>query len=300
MKFISRIFWGLNNSGWLKWIPEKLHLTIIMMVVNKTFEIPNLKNPKTLTEKIQWLKLHQKNPLFTKMVDKYQAKNYISNIVGGKYTIPTIKVWDSVEDIVWEELPNKFILKCTHSTGNVFICRDKNNINFADWKVRIKKQLKRNLYYYALEWPYKNVVPRIICEPLLENKSGEELVDYKFYCYGGEIRYFMYSVGEAEHNVRNHKFNLSLESIDHYFKENPTLPLSEVKLPYNIHEMIDVASKLCKGFPFLRVDLFNVDGVIYVGELTFYSGAGFLNIYDKEYSEYLASLIDIESIKLNE
>lgn len=257
----------------------------------------DLVNPKTLNEKIQWLKLYNRNPIYTTMADKAEAKNYVSRIIGEKYIIKTLGVWDDFDEINFEFLPDEFILKCTHDSGDVFICVDKNSFDMEEAREKITKRLKKNYYYHGREWVYKDVRPRIIAEELLKNKDGSPLVDYKFYCYGGKPVYFMYSLGEADHNVRNHKFDMELNSIDHLFKKECAIKEEDIVLPDNINEMIKIVTKLCEGFPHLRVDLYNVDGKIYFGELTFYTSSGFIHIDSKEYSDYLASLIDINEVK---
>lgn len=208
-------------------------------------------------------------------------------------------MWNKAEDIEWDKLPNQFVLKCTHDSHSVIICKDKKNINRKEVCKFLNSCMKHNLFWLAREWPYKNVKPRIMAEKLISSCDGTELVDYKFYCYGGKPQYFMYSVGEASHEAHNHKFNMQLESIDHLFKKTPDIPLENIKLPANIDEMIDVANKLAIGKPHVRIDLYNVDGKIYFGEETFFSGAGFINMVSKEYSDYLASLIELEGIDEN-
>ena len=258
----------------------------------------DLNNPKTLNEKLQWLKLNDRKDVYTKLVDKYEVKKIIAKILGKEYIIPTIAVWDSPEKIVVDDLPDKFVLKCTHnSAGKLCVCTDKNVFDLEKARRILQKQLDENYYYTNREWPYKNVKPRIICEQYMENRNKTPLVDYKFYCYGGSPEYFMVSYGEADHHVRNHKFNMELESIDYLFKENPTVNLKDIVLPSNMNEMIQIVERLCKPFQHIRVDLFNIDGKIYFGELTFFSGAGFINIKSKEYSQKLADKICLEKVE---
>lgn len=292
---IYKIVTALGSHGYLKWMPDKLYIKLYSK--RMTGKWINLDNPQTLVEKMQWLKLNNHKPINTKMVDKYESKEYVKNIIGDEYIIPAIGIWDSVDDIDINKLPEKFVLKCTHDSGKVLICKNKNDFNFEEAKKVLRKRLKTDYYTTSREWPYKNVKHRILCEPLLENRDKSELVDYKFYCYGGELQYFMCSVGEASHNVKNHKFNLNLESIDYLFKKKSTLNLNDVKLPDNIDEMIAIARKLSNGFQHIRVDMYNVDGKIYVGELTFFSNSGFINIYNKQYEQHLADLIDISNLK---
>lgn len=265
---------------------------------NRTGQKLHIVRPKELNEKMQWLKIHDRNPEFSSMADKAIAKEYLKKMIGDQYIIPTLGVWDSFDDIDFNKLPNEFVLKCTHDSGSIVICRDKPTFDMEAAKAKLNDRLSRNYFWGKREWPYKNVKPRIIGEPLLKNKDGSPLVDYKFYCYGGKPRYFMYSLGEAEHNVRNHKFDMDLNSIDYKFKVKPAISVDEIHLPSNIREMIKLVEKLCKGIQHIRVDLYNIDGKIYAGELTFFSGAGILNICSKEYSDELASYITLKQSKV--
>ena len=264
----------------------------------RTGKTLHLFHPKELNEKMQWLKIHDRNPEFSGMADKANAKKYLEKVIGSQYIIPTLGVWNSFDDIDFAKLPNEFVLKCTHDSGSIVICRDKSSFDVKAAKEKLNDRLSRNYFWSKREWPYKDVKPRIIGEPLLKNADGSPLVDYKFYCYGGKPRYFMYSLGEAEHNVRNHKFDMELNSIDYKFKEKAALPVSEIHLPDNIGEMISLVEKLCSGIQHIRVDLYNIDGKIYAGELTFFSGAGILNICSKEYSDELASYISLKKSKV--
>lgn len=276
------------------YLPDSIYLQIFWYKQFHTFL--NLKNPRTLNEKLQWLKLHNRKPEFTMMVDKFEVKKYVANIIGEKYIIPSYGVWENFEDIQFDKLPEQFVLKCTHDNKSTVICHNKSTFDFDSAKEKLENCLRRNFYWWSREWPYKNVKPRILAEQFLENSDRTAIVDYKFYCFNGQPEYFMYSVGEAAHNVRNHKFNLKLESIDYLFKKNPTIRLDEIDLPDNIDEMIQIVKKMCVGFPHIRIDLYNIDGKIYFGEMTFYSGAGIINIDSKEYSDYLAGLIDLSKV----
>jgi len=260
---------------------------------------PSFENPKSLNEKMQWLKLYNRQPIYTTMVDKIEAKDYISSIVGAQYIIPTLGVWNNPDEIDFEKLPNQFVLKCNHNSHlGLIVCKDKATLDINKAKEELRAGLKQNFFLWAREWPYKNVKRRILAEEYIENKKKTPLIDYKFYCYNGEPQYFMCSIGEADHHPINHKFGMDLKSVDYLFKAKPALSEKDVVIPDNIQEMIDVVKQLCKGIPHIRVDLYNVDGRIYVGELTMFSNAGFYNIQSKEYSDYLASLIDIDAIKI--
>lgn len=253
----------------------------------------DFSNPKTFSEKLQWLKLNYHNPLCATLSDKILAKEYLASIIGDCYFAKTLGVWDKYDDIDFSLLPKQFVIKTNHDCGGLVICKNKDTFNNVEAKTKIDKHLADNYYLHNREWSYKNIKPKVFVEEFISNPDGSPLVDYKFYCFNGKPIYFMYSVGEAEHNVRNHKFDMQCNSVDHHFKKSPTLPIEEVKLPGNIDEMIKIVTKVCQNFPHVRVDLYNIDGKIYVGEMTFYTNGGYVNIIDKEYDLYLGSLIPL-------
>lgn len=257
----------------------------------------DLDDPKTLNEKLQWLKLYDQRPEYTTMVDKYAAKQWIADRIGGGYVIPTLGVWDHFDDIDLDALPESFVLKCTHDSGSIVLVPDKAKMDKAAARKKLEKGLRTDYYFTSKEWPYKNVPRRIIAEPFLHDPEHPDLIDYKIYTYGGKPVYFMYSVGEAQHNVKNHKFDTHLRSIDHLFKDTPAISAEDIRLPDNMPQMLSIAQTLCKGTQHLRVDMYNISGKIYVGELTFYSNSGFINIRSKEYSRFLADLIDITAAR---
>ena len=283
------------ERGVLDWMPDYPYLKVLYWIHEG--KILNLQHPITLKEKMQWLKLYNRKTEYTMMVDKYEVKKYIASIWGDKYIIPTIGVWDTPEEINFEKLQKQFVLKCNHISGfGMCICKDKEKLNLNKVRKKLRKGLRQNYYKLGREWPYKNVKRKIICEQYLENEDGSPLVDYKFYCFGGEPRYFMYSLGEADHNVRNHKFDMNLHSIDYLFKRTPAIKAEEIVLPNNIDEMIEIVKVLCKGFPHIRIDLYNISGKIYFGEMTFYTSSGFINIDSEKFSQEMADLIDLNCI----
>ena len=280
-----------ENFRYAHFIPDKFFLKC--WYKHKTGEELNLKNPKKLNEKLQWLKLYDKKDLYKTIVDKHKMKDYIESKIGSGYTVKTIGLWDKFEDIDFSALPNSFVLKCTHDSGSVVVCKDKSNLDIKKAKQKLEYCLNKNYFWKYREWPYKCLKPKIICEEYLDQVGSEGLIDYKFYCFSGEPKYFMVSIGEAMRSAKNHKFDMELNSIDHLFKAKPTLSLDEINLPDNIGDMISIVEILCKGFAHIRVDLYNVEGQIYVGELTLYSNAGMLRIASKEYAQQLADCIDL-------
>ena len=228
----------------------------------------NLKNPKTFNEKLQWLKLYDRNPSYIKMVDKYEAKKYVGNIIGEKYIIPTIGIYDSFDEIDFNKLPNQFVMKCTHDSGGVIICKDKSKVNIETIRKKIYKALNNNYYYHSREWQYKEVKPRIIIEKYMEDKETNELRDYKFFCFNSQVKIFKIDFDRFKNHRANYYDNNKKLL---YFGEKNYPPdfNKKLQMPYNIDKMIDLAEKLSKDIPFLRVDFYEMNKKIYFGELTF-------------------------------
>lgn len=233
----------------------------------------NLRKPKTYTEKLQWLKLYDRKPLYTTLVDKFAVKKYVAQKLGEEYIIPLIGVWDDVNDIDFDALPDQFVMKCTHDSGGLEICKDKLTFDFDSAKQRIDKILKQNFYWVSREWPYKNVPPRIIIEKYMQDSETGELRDYKFFTFNG-IPKVMYiatgrGTGETYGDFFDMDFNHLDMSIDH--KTAPVMP----QKPHNFEEMKKAAQKLAEGIPQVRVDFYEIDGRVYFGEMTFFHCGGF-------------------------
>lgn len=235
----------------------------------------DLENPQTFNEKLQWMKIHDRKSIYTTMVDKYAAKKYVADIIGEQYIIPTLGVWDRFEDIDFNALPNQFVLKCTHDSGGLVICKDKSNLDIAAAKEKINRSLKRNFYYSGREWPYKDVKPRIIAEKYMEDTGSQELRDYKFFCFGGQAR--CYKV-DFDRFIEHHANYYDMESHILDFGESAFLPVpgKELSIPKEIDQMAKLAENLSQDIPFLRADFYDVEGKIYFGELTFYLASGFV------------------------
>lgn len=233
----------------------------------------NLDNPQSFSEKLQWLKLYDHHKEYTKMVDKYEAKEYVASIIGEEYIIPTLGVYNSFDEIDFDKLPDRFVLKCTHDSGGIAICRDKASFDVKAARKLLSRNLKRNKYWSSREYPYKNVKPRIIAEELMKDSSGG-LVDYKFFCFDGYADCVMICLDRHLADPKFYFFdkNWELVRINYRGKEAPegfTVPK-----PENMDKMFSVAAKLSKGMRFVRVDLYNVNGSIYFGELTFFPQSG--------------------------
>ena len=229
----------------------------------------NLEHPETYTEKIQWLKLNDRKPIYTAMVDKCEAKKYVAERIGEEYIIPTLGVWDNFDDIDFDTLPNRFVLKCTHDSGGLVIVRDKSKLDKAKARKKITRCLKTNYFYHGREWPYKNVKPRIIAETFMEDSETSELRDYKFFAFNGEAK-ALFVATERQKAGTEVKFDFFDMEYNHLPIKNghPNADVPPQK-PKCFDEMKVLAGKLSEGIPQLRVDFYEVDGKVYFGELTF-------------------------------
>lgn len=252
----------------------------------------NLDNPQSFNEKLQWLKLYDRRPEWTAMVDKVEAKKIASRIIGDKHIIPTIGVWNSFDDIPLDELPRQFVMKCTHDSGGIVICRDRDAFNAKSAKRTIERSLSRNYYLLSREWPYKNVKPRILVEEYMEDNKTKELRDYKFFCFDGKVKASFIATG------RNSGDEVQFDFFDRDFNHLPMKsphPESEIVLskPDEYEEMISISEKLSKGIPHIRVDLYLVDGKIYFGEFTFYHWGGMMPFQPDEWDEIFGSWLQL-------
>ena len=253
----------------------------------------NLKTPKTFNEKLQWLKLHDRNPEYTRMVDKFEAKKYVAERIGEEYIIPTLGVWDRFEDIDFDALPDQFVLKCTHDSGGVVICRDKSSFDVETAREKLTTSLKENYYWDYREWPYKNVKPRIIAEPYLEDTEEKELRDYKFFCFDGRVDNVMIGMDRGSGDPKFYFFNDRWELLRLNVRGiNAPIDFT-ISKPERIAQMFQIASELSRGIPFARVDLYHCNRQIFFGEMTFYPQSGFDANLLQSTEEYLGKMIDI-------
>ncbi len=251
--------------------PEKYIKTLFLQRMGYPL---NLDNPRTYSEKLQWLKLYWHLPILTTLVDKYAVKELVRERIGDKYIIPTLAVWDSVTEIQWEELPNQFVLKCTHDSGGLVICKDKSRFDRRQAIKVLNKSLSNNYYYFGYEWPYKNVQPRIIAEPYLEDSATKELRDYKFFCFNGKVKALFIATDRNVTGV-DVKFDFFDEYFNHLpFKQGHENAAAMPQKPVCFEEMKQLACRLSEGFPHVRVDLYEVDGRVYFGEMTFFHHGG--------------------------
>lgn len=256
----------------------------------------NLKNPRTFNEKLQWLKLYDRRPIYTTMVDKFAVKEYVANLIGKKYVIPTLGVWDKTEDVEWDKLPNQFVLKCTHDSGGLVICKDKKKLDIDAAIKKLNKSLHYNYYMAGREWPYKNVPRRIIAEEFMTDKHGE-LRDYKFFCFDGKVKFFKIDFDRQTcHRANYYDRDGNLL----YFGEKVCPPDYEkqLEIPICIEQMINTAEQIALKDGFVRVDLYNIDKKILFGELTLYPGSGFGEFEPDEWDKTIGAMINLPVDKI--
>lgn len=253
----------------------------------------NLENPKSFNEKLQWLKLHDRKPIYTAMVDKIEAKKIVASIIGDEYIIPTIAVWNSVEDIDWDFLPNQFVMKCSHDSGGIVVCKDKAKLDKTSSIKIIKKGLKRHYFWQNREWPYKDVKPRIIVEKYMEDKLTGELRDYKFFCFNGAVK-ALFVASDRQKKGEETKFDFFDEKYNHLpiINGHPNSTIIPQK-PSRFEDMKMLAAKLSQGIPQLRVDFYEMDGQIYFGELTFSHFSGMVPFNPVEWDYKLGEWIQL-------
>ena len=266
MSFKSTV---MNQMGRI--LPDKLWIQ--MKFVARTGKFPNLRNPKSFNEKLQWLKLYNRKPEYCAMVDKYEVKKIIAERIGEEYVIPTLGVWNRVEDIDFDSLPDQFVLKCTHDSGGLVICKDKTQLDLDAAKKKLQRSMNTSYFWHGREWPYKSVKPRIIAEKYMVDESGVELKDYKVFNFNGVPKMIQVNFNRFVNHTIN-LYDIEWNYLDMELNY-PTDPKVEIKKPECLDEMLALAKKLSAEIPFLRTDFYVVDGKIYFGELTFFPGSGF-------------------------
>ena len=283
----------LMNMGYFRLLSDEKYIKLeFRLCMGKKL---NLDNPQTLNEKLQWLKLHDRKESYTNMADKYNAKECAKKIIGEEYIIPTIGVYDSFDNIDFNSLPNQFVIKCTHDSGGVFICEDKSKLNIRKVKKIINKSLKKKYYYAHREWPYKNVKPRILIEEYIVDHNGV-LDDYKLQTFNGKVAYSFVCTDRIKGEV---KFT--------FFDEHKRfIPVTQcgasndykgAKLPDNYEKIVELAEKLAKNIPAIRLDFYNIDGKIYFGEFTFFDSAGLGAFNPEEWDYKFGSMLDLSQVK---
>lgn len=285
----EKVITNLGKRELLNWVPDELYLKIVYGLIFK--KKLDLDTPKTFNEKLQWLKLHDRQPQYTTMVDKYEAKKYVAGKIGEEYIIPTLGVWDSFDNIDFGRLPDQFVLKCTHDSGGLVICKDKSRFDVQAAKEKIEQCLKRNFYWLGREWPYKNVKPRIIAEKYMTDESGVELKDYKVFNFDGEPKLIQVDYDRFVEHKRN------LYGTDWQYIEvsiqYPTDAGHQIDKPKQLEKMLQMARRLSAGIPHVRTDFYCIDDKIYFGELTFYHESGFGKFTPESFGEEMGKWLKL-------
>ena len=254
----------------------------------------DLNHPRSFNEKLQWMKLYDRNPLYTTLADKYTAKKYIASIIGDKYIIPTIAVFDNPEEIDFSTLPNQFVLKTTHDSGGVIVCKDKKCFDYDKAKTFLQQRLNQNYYRTSREWPYKKIRPRIIAEEYIQSDSIYGITDYKYFCFNGEPKLLYISIGLDNHPTAKISF-YDLLGNEMPFHRSDYEPYHNASMPDKSKELIELSHRIAThiGSPFVRVDFYAERGKIYFSEITFFPCAGFLPFDPEEWDLKLGEWITL-------
>lgn len=273
----------------LRYLPDSLYLkTLHRCLLGKKL---NLKNPVTYNEKLNWLKIHDRNPLYTKLVDKYEVRQFISKTIGTQYLVPLLGVWNNAMIIDFSALPERFVLKCTHDSGSKVICADKKALDLAAVRQKLNKALKEDCYSRFREWSYKNVPPRIIAEQYIEDHASGQLMDYRFFCFNGQEKLIMVEYDR----MSGHKRNLYTPDWQ-YIDASVNYPTDAARLtapPKTLNLMIRLARVLSKGMPHVRVDFYSVNDQVFFGELTFFHAAGFAKFMPESLNHEMGSWLKL-------
>lgn len=279
-----------------EWMPDKYYIKVLW---KQMMSYPlNLRNPKTFNEKLQWMKLYDRNPLYTELVDKLKVKDWVANRIGSKYVIPTLGIFDSVDDIDVSLLPDRFVLKCNHDSGGVVICTDTNKFNLEDAKQFLTTRINHNFYWEYREWPYKNVVRRVFAEAFIEDPSKQindfsfpGLKDYKFFCFDGYPQ-IMYIANDRGESPTTDFFDMEYHHLPIQMKDPPSKTIPEK--PKNFELMKDLSRSLANGFRQVRVDFYDTGEKVYFGEMTFFHSAGFSEVHPYEWNIKMGEWIPLK------
>lgn len=284
------MLFSLGYRGFFNWMPDKLYLKMIFR--SRIQKELNLESPKSYNEKLQWLKLNDRNPRYTKYVDKYDVRKHIANKIGEDYLIPLLGVYNDVDQIDFDSLPERFVLKCTHDSGGVIVCKDKSKLNIKEMKKQIKKRMKKNYYWSGREHPYKDIKPRIIIEKYMIDEKEEELKDYKFFCFNGEPKALFIA---SERSTGKTKFDFFDMDFNHLpFMQHYPNASKEIKKPSGFNEMVKLSKILSQEVPHVRIDFYEVNGRIYFGEFTFYHFSGFRRFEPEKYDELFGEWLKLK------
>ena len=282
-------------KGHFKWINDEQYLKILYR--SRTGQKLNFDNPLTFNEKLQWIKLYDRKPEYSTYVDKYAVRDYIKQSIGEEYLIPLIGVYNNVDEIPWNELPNKFVLKCTHGSGSNIICKDKRKLDIEESKRKLKRWMKKNWFFIGREWPYKNVKPRIICEEFI-SQSNKVPIDYKVMCFNEKAKLIEVHLNRFDTNHTQDFYDVNWNKTK--ISQGRSSSNIIIQEPVFLKEMLRLSELLAKDKYHVRVDWYEVSGKLYFGEITFFDASGF-DLFDNPEDELmLGNWIDLDSnIHLN-
>lgn len=284
-------FWAHALNRLVYVLPDKWYL--FFRFKNRVGYWPHLNHPRTFNEKLQWLKLNDRHAEYTQMVDKIDAKKYVASIIGDKYIIPTLGVWNSVDEIEWDKLPNQFVIKVSSDSGGIVVCKDKQTLDIEKAKEKLTNGWGKNYYVHNKEYPYRDLTPRIIAEEYKEDESGYELRDYKIFCFNGEPK-ILFVASDRQKAGEDTKFDFFDLNWNHLpFTNGHPNSKEHIAKPKNFEEMLEIAKKLSVGIPQVRIDLYNCNGQIYFGEITFFHWSGMTAFDPVEWDFRLGKMIKL-------
>jgi len=286
---------GLERAirrGFFNSLPDSLYLKMVFPL--RVGYCLNLTHPQTFNEKIQWLKLYDRRDEYHTYVDKYAVREYVKKTIGEQYLIPLLGVWDSVEEINFDELPDQFVLKTTHDSGGVIVCQNKREFDVDAAKKKLIQHLEIDFYFPGREWAYKGLERKIIAEQYMVDESQQELKDYKIFCFNGEPKFIQVDYGRFKNHKRN-MYSIDWKYLD-FTTEYPTDSEVNISPPANLQEMLRVARKLSVGLVHSRIDLYSAFGKTYFGEITLYHGCGFEHFYPKSYDRIIGDLLQLPGV----
>ena len=275
----------------LGFLPDESYIRLIYRL--RMGKKPDLDDPRTFTGKLQWLKLNDHNPMYTEMADKLGMRGYVEKRIGAGHTVPVLGTWKRFEDIGFDSLPDRFVLKTTHDSGSYIICGDKSALDMKAARKKLGRSLKRNYYRTTREWQYKDIEPRIIAEQYVTDGNAM-LTDYKFFCFNGRP-VFMYMEQEASDDPYQTIVDMDFRPMPFTMEDRKSSTMPEK--PALFEEMKAYAARLSQGIPFLRVDMYCCGKTVYVGELTFYHYGGYIPFNPEEWDCKLGEMLDISEIR---
>lgn len=288
-KTIGEYIERAGEKGLFNQLSDKQFLRLMYWA--RVGEYLDLQNPRTFNEKLQWLKLYNRKPEYTQMADKYETKKYVAEKIGEEFVIPTLGVWDRFEDIDFADLPEQFVLKCTHDSGGLVIVRDKTKLDQAAAAAKINRSLKRNYFFHGREWPYKKIPPRILAEAYMQDGDQQNLPVYKFLNFAGEPKIIQAIQNDKTDAETIDYFDTDWNRLD--LRQNYPNSLQPPKRPAGLKQMLEISRNLSREIPFVRVDLYEINGRIYFSEFTFFSDSGFAAFDPPEWDEKMGSWLEL-------